>query len=442
MKIIGLDIGTTNICGLLSDTESGEVLKILSEPNRTVSEGPDGVGRCQDPVAIEESVRRILEALLCGQGKVDAIGISAAMHGILYLDREGNPVSMLYTWQDGRGGRRDPSGKTFAEALSEKTGHRLSTGFGTVTYAVHAACGEVPANAVCLSTVGDFIAMRLAGKKRPVMHRSMAASLGCYALETGCMDEAALIKAGINPDFYPEICTEEAPIGLFRGSIPVSPALGDNQAGYLGTVEEPGAILVNVGTGSQISVSSPELRSYETLECRPYIGGGYLYVGASLCGGFAYEILRDFFRETLSFAGADISDDGLYAAMNHAAEAAFENAETPRLSVDVRFMGSRGNPDLKGGISGLTAKNFTPAQLALGVIQGICDELYGFFGEIGPENPMAGRNLYGCGNGLRKNPLMQKLLEERFGCMLMIPESREEAALGAAKFAGLCLLNK
>ena len=34
---------------------------------------------------------------------IERIGVTGQMHGILYLDGEGNAVSPLYTWQDARG---------------------------------------------------------------------------------------------------------------------------------------------------------------------------------------------------------------------------------------------------------------------------------------------------------------------------------------------------
>ena len=42
----------------------------------------------------------------------------------------------------------------------------------------------------------------------------------------------------------------------------------------------------------------------------------------------------------------------------------------------------------------------------------------------------------GSGNGIRQNPLMQRLAEEMFGMEMKIPAYKEEAACGAA----LCAL--
>ena len=47
--------------------------------------------------------------------------------------------------------------------------------------------------------------------------------------------------------------------------------------------------------------------------------------------------------------------------------------------------------------------------------------------------------LYGSGNGLRKNALLRKLLEDRFEIPLQLSANEEEAAYGAALYAAQIL---
>jgi sedoheptulokinase len=54
------------------------------------------------------------------------------------------------------------------------------------------------------------------------------------------------------------------------------------------------------------------------LETRPIPLGAFIQVGASLCGGRSYAILKDFFRETLKeFTGQQFNDAQLYQVMDH-----------------------------------------------------------------------------------------------------------------------------
>ena len=85
--------------------------------------------------------------------------------------------------------------------------------------------------------------------------------------------------------------------GEYKG-IPVSVAIGDNQASFLGSVSNMNeSFLINVGTGSQISIVSDYPITAEGIECRPYVDGKYLIVGAALCGGRAYSLLKDFYKQ-------------------------------------------------------------------------------------------------------------------------------------------------
>ena len=55
------------------------------------------------------------------------------MHGMLYVDIDGNAVSPLYTWQDGCGNRVLEEGKSSAQILKEKAGASAS-GYGLATH--------------------------------------------------------------------------------------------------------------------------------------------------------------------------------------------------------------------------------------------------------------------------------------------------------------------
>ena len=83
-------------------------------------------------------------------------------------------------------------------------------------------------------------------------------------------------------------------------------------------------------------------------------------------------------------------------------------------------------------ICGIGLGNFTPDRLTAAFLRGICDELYGFYSLL-PESLRTDRTeVVGSGNGLRKNPLLRRLLVERFQLPVNLPPCEEEAALGAA----------
>lgn len=430
MKLLGLDIGTTTISAVVM--EKGRVLSALTLKNGSFIDTGFPWEKVQDPVYIRETALRAVEELLTLHPDVCRIGITGQMHGIVYLDADGVPVSPLYTWQDGRGDRKMESGETYAETLSRVTGYPMATGYGMVTHYYNLKNGLAPENAAVFSTIHDYIAMLLAGRMTPVTEASDAASFGLFDVEKGCFDLTALEKAGISADLLPAVA-EKPCIGRYQGKIPVYVAIGDNQASFLGaTGGKTDAMLINVGTGSQFSVYTPHYMSCPGLETRPFPGGGYLLVGASLCGGRAYALLEQFFRETV-MAMTGITPKSCYDPMAALLE---QGCPEDIPTVTPTFQGTRQDPQLRGAITGLNTENFTPRHLAYAMLEGMTGELYTMYQSYRKAGGQ-GKRMVGSGNGLRKNEYLQDCVARAFGQPLTMSECTEEAASGAALFAGL-----
>lgn len=132
------------------------------------------------------------------------------MHGMLYVNVEGNVVSPLYTWQDERANQTYKENKTYAEYLSDATGYSLATGYGLVTHFYNIENNIVPEGASRLCTIMDYIVMKLCKNTQPLVDYSNAASLGFFDIENLKFDTDALDKIGIDTSVLPE--TVEIPI--------------------------------------------------------------------------------------------------------------------------------------------------------------------------------------------------------------------------------------
>lgn len=429
MKLLGLDIGTTTVSAVV--VKEGKVLSSLTLKNGSFIDTGKTWEKIQDPAYIRDTALQAVQELLDKHPDVARIGITGQMHGIVYLNAAGEPVSPLYTWQDGRGDQQAKCGDTYAAELNRITGYAVATGYGLVTHYYNLKNGLVPRDAVVFSTIHDYIAMLLAGLTTPITEASDAASFGLFDVEKGCFDTEALKKAGIPAGLLPKIAPQPC-IGLHQGRIPVYVAIGDNQASFLGaTGGKTDAMLVNVGTGSQFSVYTPRYMVCPGLETRPFPGSGYLLVGASLCGGRAYALLESFLRETAK-AVTGTAPDNCYDAM----AALLEQGRPENVPVVIPlFQGTRQNPSLRGSITGLSTENLTPHHLVYAMLEGMTEELYTMYRSYraaGGEDAV----LVGSGNGLRKNTYLQNCFSQAFGQKLVMSRCNEEAATGAALFAG------
>ncbi len=437
MKFIGLDIGTTSITGLIYDLERKKVVCTVTDESGTgVPEHKEEWERLQDPEAICQQIERIVGKLILAEGEVSGIGLTGQMHGIVYTDNMGQHVNPLYTWQDGRAGLPIDGGSSYAQKLSETTGYSVPPGYGLATHYYNIQNGLVPAAAVSFCTIADYAALRLTGSRSPLIDPTQAAGIGCYSFDAGGFDYAAIERGGIHTGLLPKVVPSGTLIGTTPSGIPVYCSLGDNQASFLGSVPVPDeSVLLNMGTGSQLSVLLPNAEyQLAGMEVRPFPGGGRLVVGAALSGGKSYALLEHFFRELIT-AYTGEAPGKLYSFMEQLLS--YEETAGKELTVNTQFLGTRTNPEVRGSIGKISLDNFTPAHLAHGFLQGMIDELYAFYTILNSSTGSAYKYAIGSGNALRASAVLCAKAQSTFKLPLAFSHSPEEAAVGAALYAAV-----
>ncbi len=428
MKAIGIDIGTTTISGIVLDTEKRQMLEARTVQNGSFIKTEHEWERIQDVDVILDKAEDLVKELLACCPEADVIGLTGQMHGIVYLNRNGRHVSPLYTWQDGRGNLSSDGHKPLTEQVMDKTGVFIASGYGLISHLYNLRNGLVPREAVSLCTIGDYLGMALTGRKYPLVHISNAASLGFFDVQRGGFRKDAMKEMGIDPSILPEITEDFTELGRYQG-IPVAAALGDNQASFLGSVGiHKNILLLNMGTGGQISALSDRYFEAPGIEARPFVKGKYLLAGASLCGGRAYAVLEHFFRSYAKVVGMEEASQ--YAVMAELAERGMKGAD--RLKVCTAFNGTRAEPGLRGSITNIGEDNFTPESLTFGVLEGMARELYDMYCLVREGTDLKAERLVASGNGLRMNPVLQEICSGMFGAELILADFKEEAACGAA----------
>jgi sedoheptulokinase len=432
MTYLGIDIGTSSICGVVYDSATGRTVSITRENSASFPDTDPLKAFAQDPAEIYNIALDILQNIKTKGLTIDAIGICGQMHGILYVDELGLAVSPLYTWQDTRGDKEYKDNLSYAEFLSEKTGYKVSTGYGLVTHFYNIINGLVPKGAKRICTIMDYIAMRLTDRKSPIIDPSNAASLGFFNMKELTFDTVMLESVGIKTNILPDIVRSSPLVGMYESS-PVFAGIGDNQAGFIGAIKDKSrSILLSIGTSSQISVFIPEYNEVPNLEIRPLPIGGYILVGAALCGGTSFNMLMKLYKQIIEkYGGVDIPDKELYSLME---AVPYRDVSKDDILVDTKFCGTRNNPHIRGVIKNISIKNFTSENLILGFLRGISHELYCYYQAMPLSLKKSKDILVGTGNGIRKNPLLQHILGKEFDCNLIVSKQLEEAAYGACLY--------
>ena len=457
--LIGLDIGTTSLSAVALDPASGRQLAHRTIANLAGYAPAPGLAELDLAQLFELTVQCLAE-LVAQTGLTPAafqgIGVTGQQHGVALIRPDAIPAAPAITWQDLRVQQPLPCSDTpvleqFIAAAGGReafhnTGCLPAAGFlGPSLYwlALQDALPEPPVTA-CF--IPDAVVSFLTGAA-VVCEPTLAASSGIFDIRANCWDSNLLERLNLAARLFPPVGQAGDVVGGLRrelaeatGLAPgaaVTIALGDNQASFIGSAQEPPrSLLLNVGTGGQISARTDSFHFIPGLENRPFPGGQYLLIGGGLFGGRSYAYLQRFFQQVGDkLLHADPPSD-LYERMTELA--ASVPAGSDGLRCEPFFTGSRTDPALRASFSGISPDNFTPAHFARALLEGMVSGFYAFFEQM---KPVVGTRplLVGAGNGVRHNSLLARMLARRFGKPLLIPSHTEEAAVGAAVAAAVGL---
>jgi sugar (pentulose or hexulose) kinase len=450
-RILGLDIGTTSISGVVLETDDGKLIARTTREHRadvTPSAPHEATWAEQDPAKLWACACDVLRELAGVTGsRIAAIGLTGQMHGVVLVDSKGDPIGNLITWQDRRSaGIVDELIAAAPAEAWQGTGCRLATGYMGATLAWMVRNDALPKKAQRACFIHDWIASRLAGSSC-CTDPSDAASAGILDLSTKAWSPRLVDALRLPGELLPDVRESGKVVGQLRRELAddlgliagaaVCNAIGDNQASFLGSVADPpSSVLVNIGTGGQISWLVDDLVHPPGMEVRYLPIDRLIAVGAGICGGRTYAWLETFYRQVIeSFMGETLPHGQLYERMNELA------AEAPAGAGGLRcrptLAGTRMDPHLRGCLEGLDLVNFTPLHLTRAVLAGIIDELLGFYQSCPPARRSGHRVVIGSGNAVRRNRVLADILAQRLGMPVRTPVHLEEAAYGAALLAAV-----
>ena len=382
---------------------------------------------------------------------IAGIGVTGQQHGMVLVGPDGTPISPLINWQDRRaldkipGSDRtwlDETRSLLGDDVWRRTGCRLQPGFMAGTLFWLKVHNQLPVNARALFMM-DLFGAALTGQPA-VTEPSCAGSSGVFNVRSRQWDLESIAALGLSPSLFSDVCEANHRIGTLTAGagqavglpagIPVFAPIGDHQASFMGSItDRANSILVNVGTGAQVAIYTDGFDFTPPIELRPFPCGGNLLSNVGLAGGWSYQVLEEFFRDTGRSMFRSDSPAPLYETLNQLAAAVPSGADG--LRCDPLFSGTRFDPTVRGSLTGLSPQNFTARHLARAVLEGMARSLRDGYSAIEQITGRSQTVLVAAGNGLRENPLLSEIVSQSFGLPMSFTPHREEAAYGAALLA-------
>ena len=447
-----IDQGTTSTRFMVFDHRGREVARHQVEHAQIL---PRAGWVEHDPVEIWEStqgaIRTALESAGLAAADLVAVGVANQRETVVVWDRRtGRPYSNAIVWQDTRTAAMvaalDSDGR--GDVVRRKTGLLPATYFsgGKVAWLLQhdpelRAAAE--RGGALAGTMDSWLLWNLTGGARSGIHATdvtNASRTMLMDLTTLDWDDELLSFFGVPRAMLPAIVPSAQvygatePGGPFRGEVPVSAALGDQQAATVGQVcLAPGEAKNTYGTGNflLLNTGTEIVRSGHgllTTVCYRFGDEPAVYAleGSIAVTGSAVQWLRD--QLGLIAVAADIEQ--LAGSVEDTEGAYFVPAFSGLFAPYWR-------PDARGAIVGLT-RYHTAAHLARAALEAICYQTRDVAEAMEKDSGIHLEALRVDG-GVTTNSLCMQLQADILGVPVVRPTVAETTALGAAYAAGLAV---
>ncbi|ALC88797.1 gluconokinase [Bacillus sp. FJAT-18017] len=445
--VIGLDIGTTSTKASLftkdgSPVSSGAVEYPIIHPE------PDWAEQDPDMIveAVVESIRNVLNKSKIDTSELIAIGISAAMHSILAVDGDGEPLTNSIIWADNRS-------HFYAEKLRKDwNGEDVYKRTGTPIHPMSPLCKllwmkyerpDLYLKASKWISIKEYVMWKLYGEY--VVDYSIASTSGMFNLQKLDWDEEVLkllelqkeklSKPVPTTNVYRHMDWSFAAAMGIPADLPVIVGASDGVLANLGVgAIGEGEYAVTIGTSGAIRtvVKEPLLESKGRTFCYYLADGRWVIGGPINNGGIALRWLRDQLASDVSGLAESRGVDPYDLLIDEAAKVP-AGAEglifLPYLSGERAPMW---DANTRGGFIGITLTH-QKGHLIRAVLEGIIYAVY----SVGVllEN-MAGKpGEIRVSGGFARSELWRQILADVSGKPVFVPESHEGSGLGAAALA-------
>ncbi|NYD52060.1 glycerol kinase [Actinomadura luteofluorescens] len=449
-----LDQGTTSTRFMIFDHGGNEIARHQLEHEQIL---PQAGWVEHDPTEIWERTRSVIQSALTkanlSHGDLAAFGITNQRETtVVWNRRTGRPYYNAIVWQDTRTDRiaaaleRDGKG----DLIRRKAGLPPATYFsgGKIQWILENVDGvrEAAENGdAVFGTTDSWVLWNLTGGTDGGVHvtdPTNASRTMLMDLETLAWDDELLALFGIPRAMLPEIKPSSAPDaygttranGPLGGEVPLTAALGDQQAATVGQVcFSPGEAKNTYGTGNFLLLNTGEelVRSKSgllTTVCYQFGSEKPVYAleGSIAVTGSAVQWLRD----QLGIISGAAQSEALARQVDDNGGVYFVPAFSGLFAPYWRS-------DARGAIVGLSRFN-TNAHLARATLESICYQSRDVV-EAMREDSGVSLDVLKVDGGVTANELCMQLQADILGVPVSRPVVAETTALGAAYAAGLAV---
>jgi xylulokinase len=292
--VLGIDLGTTKIKVIAFDPKAGRVVA-SSESEYVTLVTADG-GSEQNPEdwwsAVAATCRKLFDDIR--PGRIEAVGLSGHMHGLLLLDDNLAPVRPAMTWSDRRVGSLSAELRTHSR-FRELGGNDVVDAFTAPKLAWLAATDPDALSRAChLLLAKDYIALKLTGQLGTDVTDAIGTLL--WDVDKGVWDDTLFSLCGSTSQIAPNVMDSSdlrgavsseasSETGLLVGT-PVVAGAGDVSAAALGSgLIDSTLISLNAGTAAQALGSIQQLDAGDAFMFGSALGQGYLAMSSVYAAG-------------------------------------------------------------------------------------------------------------------------------------------------------------
>lgn len=417
--VLGIDSSTQSTKALLVDASSGEILDQRRAAHPT--------GTQVDPTAWLDAMQEATAELL---PRAEAVAVGGQQHGMIALDSNDQVVRDAMLWNDTSSAPQaleliDELGGP--EASADKLGSVLVASFtGTKLRWMR---DNEPDNAKRTASVllpHDYLTWHLGGCEQKTTDHGDASGTGYYSTSDRVfLPELAERYLG-SAVTLPRIAEPSEVVGTTAHGAKIAAGTGDNMAAAMGMNLQPGDVCVSIGTsGVASAVSTKSVHDASggvTGFCDAT--GNYLPLACTLNGA---KVL-DFVANMLG--------------VNHQQLAELALAGTPGangVTLLPYLDGERtpNRPNAKGQFYGITTTT-SREDIARAVVEGLLCSMRDAIEALQRATGVATERVLLIGGGA-KSEAIQKIAPTIFGVPVVVPDSSEFVALGAARQAAWAL---